>query len=171
MSMSSSPPSTRLTQQQHKSSRITSTGSGFPSARHVLLLLVALRIVNALAVKTFYVPDEYYQSLEPAWQLAFGTDSGAWITWEWRNQLRSSLHPILFAGIYRAAAIFSHLCNFSPVARAALLLAAPKITQGAIAAGLDYFTWRLAEKVFGTGSHSAWSTVQNSPHIIIHVAY
>jgi phosphatidylinositol glycan class B len=47
----------------------------------VLLLLVALRIVNALVLKTFYVPDEYYQSLEPAWQLAFGSNSGAWITW------------------------------------------------------------------------------------------
>jgi hypothetical protein len=32
-------------------------------------------------VKTFFQPDEYFQSLEPAWQIAFGEDQGAWITW------------------------------------------------------------------------------------------
>lgn len=64
--------------QQHN---LTTSSTGLSSAVHVLLLLVALRVVNALVVKTFYVPDEYYQSLEPAWQLAFGSNSGAWITW------------------------------------------------------------------------------------------
>lgn len=55
------------------------------SALHVLLFLLAFRIVNALALRTFFVPDEYYQSLEPAWQLAFGPHSGAWITWVRRD--------------------------------------------------------------------------------------
>jgi len=43
--------------------------------------LLVLRIVNALSIQTFFQPDEYFQSLEPAWQIAFGQDSGAWITW------------------------------------------------------------------------------------------
>jgi hypothetical protein len=47
----------------------------------VLGILLALRITNALSIKTFFQPDEYFQSLEPAWQIAFGADSGAWITW------------------------------------------------------------------------------------------
>ena len=47
----------------------------------VLGLLLALRITNALSIKTFFQPDEYFQSLEPAWQIAFGAESGAWITW------------------------------------------------------------------------------------------
>jgi hypothetical protein len=47
----------------------------------VLGILLALRITNALSIKTFFQPDEYFQSLEPAWQIAFGTESGAWITW------------------------------------------------------------------------------------------
>lgn len=47
----------------------------------VLQLLVAFRICNALLVQTFFQPDEYFQSLEPAWQIAFGSDSGAWLTW------------------------------------------------------------------------------------------
>ena len=50
-------------------------------SRDIFLFLVAFRIVNALSIRTFFQPDEYFQSLEPAWQIAFGTDSGAWITW------------------------------------------------------------------------------------------
>jgi phosphatidylinositol glycan class B len=44
-------------------------------------LLLALRVANALLLSTFFQPDEYYQSLEPAWQIAFGDESRAWITW------------------------------------------------------------------------------------------
>lgn len=43
--------------------------------------LILLRIVNALSIKTFFQPDEYFQSLEPAWQSAFGESGNAWITW------------------------------------------------------------------------------------------
>lgn len=51
------------------------------TAQDILLFLVAFRIFNALSIRTFFQPDEYFQSLEPAWQIAFGKDSGAWITW------------------------------------------------------------------------------------------
>ena len=50
-------------------------------AKDVFWCLVALRVVNALTISTFFQPDEYYQSLEPAWQTVFGQGSGAWITW------------------------------------------------------------------------------------------
>nr|POE52158.1 gpi mannosyltransferase 3 [Quercus suber] len=43
--------------------------------------LLAYRFINAFMINTFFQPDEYFQSLEPAWQIAFGRDSGAWITW------------------------------------------------------------------------------------------
>jgi phosphatidylinositol glycan class B len=51
------------------------------AALGVFALLVAFRIVNALTLRTFFQPDEFFQSLEPAWQLAFGEASDAWITW------------------------------------------------------------------------------------------
>lgn len=51
------------------------------SSSNILLALVAFRVLNALIVRTFFQPDEFYQSLEPAWQLAFGTEQGAWMTW------------------------------------------------------------------------------------------
>jgi len=44
-------------------------------------VLIFVRMVNAITICTFFQPDEYYQALEPAWELAFGKDSGAWITW------------------------------------------------------------------------------------------
>lgn len=52
-----------------------------PTANNILLFLVAFRILNALSIRTFFQPDEYFQSLEPAWNIAFGVNSGAWITW------------------------------------------------------------------------------------------
>jgi phosphatidylinositol glycan class B len=51
------------------------------STLSVFALLLAFRLVNALTLRTFFQPDEYFQSLEPAWQLAFGGASDAWITW------------------------------------------------------------------------------------------
>lgn len=51
------------------------------NAQDILLFLIAFRVLNALTVQTFFQPDEYFQALEPAWQLAFGANSGAWITW------------------------------------------------------------------------------------------
>ena len=49
--------------------------------KDVWRVCLGLRIVNAITLATFFQPDEYFQALEPAWALAFGNDSGAWITW------------------------------------------------------------------------------------------
>ena len=51
------------------------------NSHDILLFLIAFRILNAFCIKTFFQPDEFFQSLEPAWDWAFGADSGAWITW------------------------------------------------------------------------------------------
>lgn len=47
----------------------------------ILSVLLFFRFVNALCVRTFFQPDEYFQALEPAWDMAFGNNSGAWMTW------------------------------------------------------------------------------------------
>ncbi|KAI9751639.1 MAG: Aminopeptidase 2 mitochondrial [Chaenotheca gracillima] len=125
------------------------------SPSNVLLFLIAFRIVNALSIKTFFQPDEYFQSLEPAWAIAFGEDSGAWITWEWRHQLRSSIHPACFAAVYRVAAGLAHFLGASPAIRAQLLIAAPQIAQAICAALGDFYTWKLASRVYGQESKVA----------------
>ena len=58
-------------------------------AKDIWILLLVFRCANALLVRTFFQPDEYFQSLEPAWQMAFGSESGAWITW-----VRSRCKPL-----------------------------------------------------------------------------
>jgi GPI mannosyltransferase 3 len=50
-------------------------------ARETLSVIFAVRFVNSLCVRTFFQPDEYFQVLEPAWQMMYGEDSGAWLTW------------------------------------------------------------------------------------------
>ena len=57
---------------------------------------LAFRAANALLVRTAFVPDEYWQSLEVAHDLVFGYGHR---TWEWAPEtaLRSFAHPVLFA--------------------------------------------------------------------------
>ncbi|KKA25114.1 hypothetical protein T310_0819 [Rasamsonia emersonii CBS 393.64] len=144
----------------HVSSTSIRRGRRSPAApTNILLFLVAFRVLNALCVRTFFQPDEFFQSLEPAWQIAFGKDSGAWITWEWKHQLRSSIHPVFFAAVYYVAGSIAWLLRHSPLTAADLLIAAPKTTQAVIAAIGDYYTWKLAGRVYGPDSHGAWATL------------
>jgi phosphatidylinositol glycan class B len=128
----------------------------------VALALIAFRTLNAFSIRTFFQPDEFFQVLEPAWQMAFGPDSGAWITWEWDYQLRSSLHPVLFAVTYRLVSRCTALVSASPQVSAQALLAAPKLLQALIAAAGDFYTWRLAERIHGSPQRGyAWTAVSD----------
>ncbi|KAH7258258.1 family 22 glycosyltransferase [Fusarium solani] len=115
--------------------------------------IFVIRLINAWWIATFFQPDEFFQSLEPAWDLAFGPRSGAWLTWEWQHQLRSSLHPALFAGAYLTADfIASHILPMG-ILRAAILVAAPRTLQAGIAALGDWYTWQLAVSIYGDNSN------------------
>ncbi|KAJ5889126.1 hypothetical protein N7504_009936 [Penicillium tannophilum] len=128
-------------------------------AANVLLFLIGFRLVNALTVRTFFQPDEFFQSLEPAWQVAFGKNQGAWITWEWQHQLRSSLHPLLFAAIYKTTDFFSSIFTLPSTRRAELLIASPKTAQAVLSAVSDFYTWKLASRIYGEDSRDAWATL------------
>ncbi|KAG9246156.1 family 22 glycosyltransferase [Calycina marina] len=130
-----------------------------PTIKHHLLTsariwtaLILFRCINALCSRTFFQPDEYFQSLEPAWQMAFGPQSGAWITWEWQHQLRSSIHPAMFAALYFVADKLMLVLGLVPSSRAAVLESLPTIVQAVIAATGDFYTWKLAEKIHGSKS-------------------
>ncbi|KAJ4110408.1 glycosylphosphatidylinositol anchor biosynthesis [Fusarium oxysporum] len=88
--------------------------------------IIVIRLINAWWIATFFQPDEFFQSLEPAWDLAFGSRSGAWLTWEWKHQLRTSLHPALFAGVYLIVDFISSRILPIGILRAAILVAAPE---------------------------------------------
>ncbi|ETN38706.1 uncharacterized protein HMPREF1541_06743 [Cyphellophora europaea CBS 101466] len=126
--------------------------SAGPSGQDVLLFLIGSRLLNALIIQTFFQPDEYFQALEPAWALAFGSEAGAWITWEWKKHLRSAIHPAIFATCYKAAEYLANALALQAPFRAQLLLATPKVAQAVIAALGDYYTWRLSEAIYGVRS-------------------
>jgi phosphatidylinositol glycan class B len=115
------------------------------------VLIIFVRMLNAITICTFFQPDEYYQALEPAWALAFGKDSGAWMTWEWQHQLRSSLHPLLISIVYKATAAFSDVI-FPPVLKTKYLVLFPKFALAMQAVVMDFYTWALSEKIFGQAS-------------------
>ncbi|KAI1823053.1 glycosyltransferase family 22 protein [Xylaria intraflava] len=127
-------------------------------ARETLAVIFAVRFVNALCVRTFFQPDEYFQVLEPAWQLFYGDNGGAWLTWEWRHALRSSIYPTIVAFGYFIVDSFWATYQV-PTVKAKWLLMAPKVLQTVFAALSDWYTWRLGEKLYGHGSASAWAVL------------
>ncbi len=46
-----------------------------------------------IVYRSWHVPDETWQSVEVSHLLAFGSGH---LTWEWRDGLRSHLHPLFF---------------------------------------------------------------------------
>jgi phosphatidylinositol glycan class B len=49
--------------------------------------------------------------------------------------------------------------QFFPQFRAMLLSVLPNVVQGIIAGIGDYYTWQLSERIYGTGSNTAWAAV------------
>lgn len=68
-------------------------------ASRALLLAVAVRVGIALATRTFFQPDEYFQSLEVAHHAVFGYGQ---LTWEWLSPrpIRSIIYPALNIPVY-----------------------------------------------------------------------
>lgn len=61
----------------------------------IFLFICVFRIINALIIRTQFDPDEYWQTLEPAYCLAFHEDGkynskqslyGCAYTWEWKRR-------------------------------------------------------------------------------------
>ncbi|KAL1837393.1 hypothetical protein VTJ49DRAFT_3933 [Mycothermus thermophilus] len=125
----------------------------------ILSVLLMFRFINALCVRTFFQPDEYFQALEPAWDMAFGSQSGAWLTWEWHHQLRSSLHPAIFAVAYKAVDGAMAAMSLYPPFRAFILVALPGALQSLFAALGDFYTWKLAMDIYGRGSNAPWAAL------------
>ena len=73
--------------------------------------------------------------------------------------MRSSLHPLFFAAIYKIVDSSATLLTLSPALRAELLIAGPKAAQAVLSATGDYYTWRLASRVYGEDSRGALATV------------
>jgi phosphatidylinositol glycan class B len=58
------------------------------------ILALAVRVIISLFTRTYFQPDEYFQSLEPAHHLVFGYGH---LTWEWMVSppIRSIFYPLV----------------------------------------------------------------------------
>lgn len=98
---------------------------GFPA---VLFYAILWRLVSVFVVQTAHVPDEYWQSVEVAHRLSFGY---GYLTWEWREGIRSHIYPFLISIVYRILK-FIHLDYVS------LLTTMPCVLQALLSAYADY---------------------------------
>lgn len=99
----------------------------------LFLALVVLRLANAFLIRTFFQPDEFFQSLEPAHALVYGY---GYLTWEWREALRSALHPLVYAGAYKLA--------LAVLPENLAVAVAPKVVGALIAATTDLYVYKFA---------------------------
>ena len=79
-------------------------------------IAILTRVAIALATRTFFQPDEYFQALEPAHFIVFGYGD---LTWEWSSNppIRSILYPALNIPVYWLLKVF-HLDGTSLLVRA-----------------------------------------------------
>lgn len=63
----------------------------------VVFVILFVRLLSVFLVQTWYVPDEYWQTLEVAHNQAFGYGA---LTWEWQKGIRSYLYPSIVAALY-----------------------------------------------------------------------
>lgn len=110
---------------------------------HVALFF-AWRLFWSLSCRTFFVPDEHWQSVEVAQWLTSGTGQ---LTWEWRTLLpiRSATVPLLYA-----LPLFA-LPSVSPLTLWPLL-------QAALAALCDALFSRLAHAWLPSARAAQWAT-------------
>ena len=106
--------------------------SAFPSTSSISLFwkILAVRLANALLTITYFQADEFYQCLEPAHKLAFGY---GYVTWEWNEKLRSSIHPWIYAIGYK---LTSYL-NID-------IVVAPKVIGAILASIGECFLYKFA---------------------------
>lgn len=113
----------------------TDTGSLALFLPGVIIAVFLFRLVNALTTRTFFQADEYYQGLEPAHNYIFGY---GYVTWEWREYLRSSIHPLVYAVGYKIVqvAFGDHLNS---------VIVAPKIIGAILATIAEVYLYKFVQ--------------------------
>jgi phosphatidylinositol glycan class B len=90
--------------------------------KYLFLAVLVIRLFNAFTIRTFFQPDEYYQVLEPAHNFVYGY---GYMTWEWKQRLRSSIGPMIYAIGYEISKLLGGNVH--------LVLVIPKIISAIIA--------------------------------------
>ncbi|KAL4706419.1 hypothetical protein ACJJTC_010902 [Scirpophaga incertulas] len=136
-----------------------------PRPVQVFLAILFVRLLSVFVVQTWYVPDEYWQTLEVAHKQVFGYGA---LTWEWQKGIRSYLYPGVVAILYSFLKITG--LDYSDA-----IVLAPRILQAAISAYADYsfYKWTGGRKWalflvltawfwFYTGSRTLLQTIETA---------
>lgn len=118
----------------------------FPSSKKIYLLCLIFRMMNSLFVQTYFNPDEHWQALEVAHRITFGYGH---LTWEWRKGIRSYLHPMIFAVLYKVLSVL-HLDT--PL----FMIKSPRLLQSFLSAFGDLYMFKLSHVLYG-GHVAQWA--------------
>ncbi|CAH2251708.1 GPI mannosyltransferase 3 [Pararge aegeria] len=104
----------------------------------VIAVILAVRILSVFLVQTWYVPDEYWQTLEVAHKQAFGYGA---MTWEWQAGIRSYLYPSVVAALYT-------ILKFTGLDYPVAVVILPRILQAVLSTAADYsfYKWSGGRK-------------------------
>ena len=106
----------------------------------IVLISLATRFLSVLLVQTYFVPDEYWQSLEIAHLKVFGY---GYETWEWIEGIRGYTYPLFICILYKLLRILCLDYTF-------LLIYAPRILQAILTTFADVKLFAFAKALFGT---------------------
>ncbi|PKA55335.1 Dol-P-Man:Man(7)GlcNAc(2)-PP-Dol alpha-1,6-mannosyltransferase [Apostasia shenzhenica] len=110
----------------------------FTSDKRIWAFCLVFRALNSLLVQTYFNPDEHWQALEVAHRIVFGYGH---LTWEWKKGIRSYLHPLMFALLYKTMAFIQ--CD-TPW----LMMKAPRLMQSLISSVGDVYLYKLSSLIF-----------------------
>jgi phosphatidylinositol glycan class B len=99
---------------------------------------LVLRMAMAFVSWGSFVPDETWQSVEVAHKMVFGS---GYLTWEWIQGIRSYLHPLIFAVLFKTLELLR--MDFPWTIRLA-----PRLVQALISALGDVAVIQVFKKEF-----------------------
>lgn len=114
------------------------------SCDKTLVCIILIRIIFGLVSSSWYVPDETWQSVEVSHRLVFGT---GYITWEWTERIRSSLHPILFSIPMFILKTFNLDSQY-------LIVLLPRLVQGCLTGVCEYMLYNVIKCTEGDSTGS-----------------
>ena len=138
--------STRRSQSRPTSASST-TSTSTDESFAMLLMLILFRIANTFLVQTYFNPDEFWQGPEVAHRMTYGVGH---LTWEWspKAQLRSAVHPTLFAAFYWLVQLLGVDTRF-------VVAHGPRVLQSILAAVGDRYVYHWSLKLFGGRQNAA----------------
>lgn len=120
---------------------MSQSSSKKPYGISIQKVLIIFRVLSSLFVVSYFQPDEFWQTLEPAHHQAFGYGK---LTWEWDYGLRSYAFPFIFEILYRLVSVVS------------------TIAEQIVAITVDCFVFTVSRII--PGSELAWSMVNEMQH-------